>query len=162
MNDRRINKQYHITIKGHDMCPLPGELELCFYCYEFGANGGNPHTHIGVKFVDGINKRDLVSYLRGYCDGEPDVKPHRQWNTIVGYHYGCGDKQACEPEPAWIVGTVNKRSLLKSKGNILETRTMLDGDLKTLVDDGTVSVWRLRSLQAIQRTYRTLRTCRVL
>lgn len=113
MNDRRPCKTWHVTIKGHYLFNIPtfGTQGEYFYCFEEGNLHETPHTHIGLHYPGdkkdepGICKRELIRYIKeenpGIDVGEPDCKTHNRFDTVIGYHYGAGDKDPCAQAPVW-------------------------------------------------------------
>lgn len=159
MNDRRKCTNWHITYKGHYLLPVPDADQL-FYCHETGAESGTKHTHIGFRARVAICKRDLLLYLRDYLEieCEPDVRAHSNWRTIVGYHYGGGDKPAC-PDPIWIVGDGDPmdihfqgRHKRAARNKILLTVTP-----RIAVDEGLIDLWRIKHLREAQLLYHSMR-----
>lgn len=159
MNDRRKNTNWHITYKGHYMLPVP-DADKLFYCHETGDDSGTAHTHIGFRARVAICKRDLLLYLRDHLeiDCEPDCKAHSNWRTIVGYHYGGGDKPAC-PDPVWVVEDGNPldihfpgRHRRAAKNAILLRVTPREA-----VDDGLIDLMRVKHLAEAQRLYHSFR-----
>lgn len=91
---RDARKKFHVTVNGWPSVPIHELAEVQFQCQEIGELG-NKHTHIGVLLSQKIKGTDMLKWAKGFGEGEPDIAWHNKWDTIVGYHYGAGGKEAC-------------------------------------------------------------------
>lgn len=159
MNDRRKCVNWHITYKGWYLLPVP-DADKLFYCHETGTEHGTIHTHIGWRARVAICKRDLLLYLRDYLEVEcePDCQPHSNWRTIVGYHYGGGDKPAC-PDPVWIVGDGNPLDIhfpgrhKRAAKNLI----LLKSNPREAVEGGLIDLTRIKHLHEAQLLFRAFK-----
>lgn len=114
----------HLNLPGHFFYSMPVECLELFYCFEIGKQG-NPHTHIGAVLSEPLTKREIIQWFtennenvedemvnQPWTDADGNVKTglqpyqvkvasHSNWGTVWGYHYGFGDKPACENPPVW-------------------------------------------------------------
>lgn len=95
MNPHRPNKNYHITVHDHHAIDLPGKHTFFGYCFEEAAQ---PHTHILVQFDEPISKAELLRDIMEHNNlaHPPDIKSHRNFGSILGYHTGFGGKEPCQ------------------------------------------------------------------
>lgn len=56
------------------------------------------HTHYGLSLYDKFLSKNMVlkHFKKLFPETEPQVDIHREFNTILGYHYGMGDKPKCQ------------------------------------------------------------------
>lgn len=95
MNDRRSVKNLHITVQGHIDPQLPWEIEYYAYCHEQASQA---HTHICVVLLEPLSKRGAISDFaqhNGFQEHQVNISVHKNWQTMVGYHTGRGDKPPC-------------------------------------------------------------------
>lgn len=101
MNPNRKVKNFHVTMPNHHCYDMPAFKEL-FYCYE---KASIEHTHIGLQTQELMSKTNLLDWisLNNNIDKKNiQVDVHKNWGTVWGYHYGFGDKPACEEPPVWV------------------------------------------------------------
>lgn len=163
MNPRRKVQNFHITVKGHQLVPLPEKNHL-FYCYE---EENEEHTHIGFQSKEKMSKNEVIEYLKDHMEieCEPQVDVHRSFDTIIGYHYGMGDKEKCEPEPTWIEENFSYKEWVKNKichksNNTksvkVENKILIETDIRELVDDGLVKLKDMLNIHRNKEFYRRL------
>lgn len=96
MNPNRKCKNFHINYTGHYSISLPFEVTKLCYCEEVGEEG-NPHTHCGFQTVESISKNEIIKQLTPLLEIECslEVSVHKNYESIIGYHLGFGDKARC-------------------------------------------------------------------
>lgn len=99
---KRFIKNVHLTGKGHSFrSPWPlDDLDFLLVCRECGSKSGTDHFHAGVEFKQ---KRTFESILKASMQQNPeagqiDLRPHKNFGSIIGYHLGLGDKPRCDPK----------------------------------------------------------------
>jgi len=154
MNQYIKHKCYHITVPGHIQYNVPA-FDRYFYCNEVGANGVE-HTHYGLLLTEPISKPELLEYIMDVNDLDFDqtdkvhIQTHPNFNNIINYHYGLGDKPPCNPPPIWISEDFNFRDYLfavsckKSTNQARATmnQVYLNEDSNELVEKGVISIFR--------------------
>jgi len=108
---RDPHNNYHVTCKGHVIPELHPRAVAQFYCLE---KESTEHIHIGIQFKENVKGTDLLNWFKEEYKGEPDIKWHRNFGTVVGYHHGMGDKPACNGVK-WQKGTKENYQLVKEK-----------------------------------------------
>lgn len=100
---RDIHNHYHITIKGHQVPNLYNGCVAQFYCFE---EENEKHTHIGLELTTPESGNIILNWIKNWDEEtkEPDVKWHRNFASVVGYHYGIGGKPPCM-NVIWQAGT---------------------------------------------------------
>lgn len=95
-------KNAHLTCPGH-FDPQYGwgkdQLRAASYCLEKGQNNGTEHTHICLRFWEpGFTKQEIIrdfASWNGLQEHQVNVVAHPNWQTMVGYHTGRGEKPPC-------------------------------------------------------------------
>lgn len=176
------SQYFHVTFKNHVHPPVfdSDALTRGFYCHEV-AEGGQPHTHLALAYSDKrFSQGDLVRRYRQWTTQnheapndnvvahEPDVKVHRTWDTLYGYHHGLSEKESKKPCEAitWLTQAIPLSEHLKSivsgrkKLNRPETaaknRYLLETPVNQLVDNGDISVMKLETIYKNQELYKRL------
>lgn len=114
---RDYHYNFHITVKGHIIPPIYENAETEFYCQEGKDEESkeeneelNAHTHVGIKCIERTKGTDILSWTREWAKEtlQPQINWHRNFETILGYHMGEGNKKACEPKPTMLIENKNK------------------------------------------------------
>lgn len=132
MNPNRKVQIFHINLPLHFPYDLPGDCTELFYCFEEGDQNNAPHTHIGCVLKEPISKNKLIEWFEGNTDNSDlppwqdeqgntqfglqkyqiEVTVHKHFGTVWGYHYGFGEKPACNPKPVWFTKTLEQVAIM--------------------------------------------------
>lgn len=158
-------KNWHITVKGYLPKDNPIQWEdldkklniiKLFYCEEQGEKNQTEHTHIGLEIMNPIRKIQLINSLLEIMphiikSEQVDVNSHHSFQTIIGYHYGFGEKKPCEPKPVWVKPNdfrvdewvevaMKSKNAKSSRAKASRNAQLLEGDIEQLVSNGEVSL----------------------
>lgn len=169
MNPYREVTNFHITYPGHWYLNVPSFTDQrLFFCFEEGTTNGTPHTHVGLSTgAEPVSKSSMLGLLEEairddsnvpeeYRNAQLDIKVHRSFNSIIGYHYGLGEKPKCpEGNIFWPYENFDERKHIMSSRNKKSTNPMAikarnklleDEDSNNLVREGFISIFQKKSL----------------
>lgn len=175
---QQARQTWHLTIKGHhdinyrELEPMIGKIKHLFYCKEKGEENGTEHTHVGLQ-MDPDHCVFQATVITIFCRllkidrrNEVDATKHNNFNTVVGYHYGIGGKEACDPKPIWakpipprevedmVLKARRAAKKLRADGSLMsedEIRAitnaeLMQGDIADLVKSGRISFYKLQQI----------------
>lgn len=150
------------------MLDIPYAVSWLAYCFE---EEDEKHTHCVIQVRDPVSKmdviRDISPFLEIHC--ELDVACHwKHIESAIGYHLGFGDKPRCRNEGGLIVivpdmfdcdDYIRKKVMHAPRGviqNQSRNEYLLQTDTKTLVDNGSIPLEKIRIITDSKLLYGSL------